>query len=354
MLDIAFIRQNADAVRAAIKNKRLDLDLDQLLAADKERREITASSTRSARARTRSGALIPKAPQGRAPQAGRGGRTGPGRHRAPRAGLRRSEADVRRPDAPRPERPAPGGARRQGRGRQRRDSQGRRAADFDFEPKDHVELMTSLRLVNWDGPRKFAGRSLVRADRARGVPGAGGSASGDRHPCRARDHARLPAGDGERARDDRARGSSRSAARRRTRSPPTSSFSSARARSPSSRCTATRRRRRALPIRYAGISPCFRREAGAHGKDTEASTACTSSRRWSRWSSARRTRRSPRRSTTRCSGTPRRSWQRWRSRTASRSRARAKSGSGRRASTRSSRGCRGGSVQRDALVLDAG
>src|ERR1700691_791585 len=28
---------------------------------------------------------------------------------------------------------------------------------FDFPVKDHVELMESLRLVNWDGPRKFAG-----------------------------------------------------------------------------------------------------------------------------------------------------------------------------------------------------
>ena len=28
---------------------------------------------------------------------------------------------------------------------------------FDFEAKDHVELMTALRLVNWDGPRRFAG-----------------------------------------------------------------------------------------------------------------------------------------------------------------------------------------------------
>ena len=34
-------------------------------------------------------------------------------------------------------------------------------------------------------------------------------------------------------------------------------------------CTATTRSTPAtLPIRYAGISPCFRREAGAHGKDT--------------------------------------------------------------------------------------
>ena len=39
MLDIAFIRQNPDVVRAAITNKRVDLDLDRLLAADKVRRE---------------------------------------------------------------------------------------------------------------------------------------------------------------------------------------------------------------------------------------------------------------------------------------------------------------------------
>src|SRR5260221_5070263 len=28
---------------------------------------------------------------------------------------------------------------------------------FDFTPKDHVELMQSLRMVEWDGPRRFAG-----------------------------------------------------------------------------------------------------------------------------------------------------------------------------------------------------
>ena len=62
-----------------------------------------------------------------------------------------------------------------------------------------------------------------------------------------------------------------------------------------------------LPIRYAGLSPCFRREAGAHGKDTrglyrvhqftkvEQVVFCSPTRRW------------PRRSTTRCSGTRRRS-----------------------------------------------
>ena len=34
-----------------------------------------------------------------------------------------------------------------------------------------------------------------------------------------------------------------------------------------------------LPLRYAGFSPCFRREAGAAGKDTRGSSACTSSTR---------------------------------------------------------------------------
>ena len=36
MLDIAFIRQNTDLVRAAAKNKRCDVDIDALLDADKQ------------------------------------------------------------------------------------------------------------------------------------------------------------------------------------------------------------------------------------------------------------------------------------------------------------------------------
>ena len=42
MLDIQFIRQSPDLVRAAIKNKGLDLNLDDLLAADTKRRETTS------------------------------------------------------------------------------------------------------------------------------------------------------------------------------------------------------------------------------------------------------------------------------------------------------------------------
>jgi len=61
MLDIQFIRQNADQVRAAIANKRLTLDLDELLAADKERRETTTLLEHRRARKNELSALVPKA-----------------------------------------------------------------------------------------------------------------------------------------------------------------------------------------------------------------------------------------------------------------------------------------------------
>src|SRR5271168_3893815 len=61
MLDIQFIRQHPDDVRAAIANKRLDLDLDTLLTADRQRREATASLEQRRARRNELSALIPKA-----------------------------------------------------------------------------------------------------------------------------------------------------------------------------------------------------------------------------------------------------------------------------------------------------
>ncbi|MEK7121673.1 MAG: serine--tRNA ligase, partial [Patescibacteria group bacterium] len=44
MLDIKFIRQNTEKVREAIKNKKVDLDLDKLLATDERRRHLLNES----------------------------------------------------------------------------------------------------------------------------------------------------------------------------------------------------------------------------------------------------------------------------------------------------------------------
>ena len=55
---------------------------------------------------------------------------------------------------------------------------------------------------------------------------------------------------------------------RSTTCPTTTCTSSGPARSRSPRCTPARSSTATLPLRYAGFSPCFRREAGAAGKDT--------------------------------------------------------------------------------------
>jgi seryl-tRNA synthetase len=61
MLDIQFIRQNADQVRAAIKNKGFTLDLDALLAADRERRDATTALELKRARKNELSASIPKA-----------------------------------------------------------------------------------------------------------------------------------------------------------------------------------------------------------------------------------------------------------------------------------------------------
>src|SRR5271170_5509560 len=68
MLDIQFIRQNTDQVRAAIQNKRLTLDLDDLLACDKDRREKTRELEERRARKNELSALIPKASKDERPR----------------------------------------------------------------------------------------------------------------------------------------------------------------------------------------------------------------------------------------------------------------------------------------------
>jgi seryl-tRNA synthetase len=269
MLDIAFIRQNPDVVRAAIKNKRFDLDLDELLAADKARRELaTELDVRRAR-KNEIGALIPKATKEDRPklvEEGKQVRTDI-EELEPKLTLAKKTFDdlmLRVPSIPRPEVPIGKGeednveVRKVGTPRK-----------FDFEPKDHVALMTSMNLVNWDGPRKFAGgRSyaltglgailelavtrmaidiLVKRGLTMVVP-----------PVMVKEKAMQGTGFFPTGREEAYAitadelfliGTSEVAL-------------------VSLHCDDTLEAA-SLPIRYAGISPCFRREAGAYGKDTK-------------------------------------------------------------------------------------
>lgn len=160
MLDIAFIRQNPDVVRAAVANKRLTLDVSALLDADRVRREHVARlDERRARKNVLS-AAIPKALAQERPKLIE-------EAKLVRAEIERLEPELleanktfddlmlRVPSIPRPEVPL---------GKGEEDNVEVRKVGtpraFDFAARDHLDLMTSLGLVNWEGPRKFAGQRL--------------------------------------------------------------------------------------------------------------------------------------------------------------------------------------------------
>ena len=269
MLDIAFIRQNAETVKTAALNKRLDLDVDALLAADKVRREtVGLLDTKRARKNALS-ALIPKAkPEERAALVAEA--------KEIRAEIERLEPALaeatrsldamllRVPSIPRPEVPV---------GRGEEDNVEVRKVGtpraFDFEPKDHVELMTSLGLVDWDGPRRFAGgrsyaliregallelavtRLAVDVLASRGmsivIP-----------PVMVKERAMIGTGFFPLGREE-----AYAITADELFLVGTSEVALVSLHADDTLDLAR------LPIKYAGISPCFRREAGAHGKDTK-------------------------------------------------------------------------------------
>src|SRR5262245_56480474 len=114
MLDIAFIRQNPDVVRAAIKNKRVDLDFDALLGADKERRETIANLEQARARKNETAALIPKASKEERPSLIEEGKTVKAELEGLEPTLKKAEETfkslmLRVPSIPRPEVPVGAG-----------------------------------------------------------------------------------------------------------------------------------------------------------------------------------------------------------------------------------------------------
>ena len=269
MLDINFIRHNADAVRAAITNKRVDLDLDQLLGADKERRETIAKIEQKRARKNEIAQLIPKASKEDRPKLIDEGKAVKGELEQLEPALtdvqkRYDDLMLRVPSIPRPEVPIGKGEednveiRKVGTPRK-----------FDFQPKDHIELVTLHGMVDWDGPRKFAGArsyalkglgailelavmrlavdTLVERGLTMVIP-----------PVMVRERAMTGTGFFPLGRED-----AFAITADELFLVGTSEVSLV-----SLHCDETLDAAQ-LPIRYAGISNCFRREAGAAGKDTK-------------------------------------------------------------------------------------
>ena len=268
MLDIQYIRQNAEQVRAAIKNKGFDLDLEEVLAADRERRETTTVLEQKRARKNELSASIPKASKDERPKLVDEAK----QIRAdieqlePRAGevqRRFQDLMLRVPSVPRPEVPIGKGeadnveVRRVGTPRV-----------FDFTPKDHVELMALLHMVEWDGPRRFAGgrsyalvgdgallemavlRLAVDTLIERGLKLVA-------PPVMVKERAMTGTGFFPLGKEEAYAITADEMFLIGTSEVPLVSMHS------EDTLDAA-----ALPLRYAGISPCFRREAGAHGKDT--------------------------------------------------------------------------------------
>ncbi len=268
MLDIQFIRQNADLVRAAITNKRLELDLDELLAADRERREATTTLELKRARKNELSAQIPKASKDDRPKLvdeAKQIRTDIEQLEPALADVQRRFNDLmlRVPSLPRPEVPIGKGEednveiRKVGAPRK-----------FDFQPKDHVELMTALGFVEWDGPRKFAGgRSYALVGDGALLELAVLRLAVDTviergmklvlPPVMVKERAMTGTGFFPGGRNEAYAITADELFLIGTSEVPLVSM----------HCDDTLDAE-ALPIKYAGISPCFRREAGAAGKDT--------------------------------------------------------------------------------------
>ena len=118
------------------------------------------------------------------------------------------------------------------------------------------------------GGGRARGRLALRLPQGpAGAAGAGAGALGARAAGRARVRARDPAGARARGGAATAPASCPTPSSRSTACPTTTSTWPAPARCRWPRCTPARSSSE-LPLRYAGFSPCFRREAGAAGKDT--------------------------------------------------------------------------------------
>jgi len=269
MLDIAFIRNNPDIVRAAITNKRCDVSLDELLDADKARRDAVGELDKKRARKNEIASLIPKASKEERPTLIEEGKAVKGdiERLEPTLTLANKRFDdlmLRVPSVPRPEVPI---------GKGEEDNvEVRKVGElrtFDYTPKDHVELMTLHKMVNWDGPRKYAGGrsyalmgigallelavtrlavdTLVERGLTMVIP-----------PVMVKERAMTGTGFFPLGREEAYGITADELFLVGTSEVPLVSL----------HCDETIDHS-ALPIRYAGISNCFRREAGAYGKDTK-------------------------------------------------------------------------------------
>lgn len=268
MLDIHVIRENPEGVREAIRVKKFEVDLDRLIELDGRRRDLVHRSEQlRAEKNTLAGSFSKLPKEERDVAVARSKEVG--------AELKEMEGVLatvqveldalmlRVPNIPAPEVPE---------GDSDEDNLVLRywgeKREFDFTPKDHIALCAHLGLVDFDRPRRFAGA------RSYALLGDGAlleqavlrfaldSLADDGFvavapPVLVREEALVGTGFFPLGYEDTYRTERGELFLVGTSEVSLVSMHAGEILEPSQ-----------LPVRYAGISPCFRREAGAAGKDT--------------------------------------------------------------------------------------
>ena len=138
-----------------------------------------------------------------------------------------------------------------------------------FEPRDHLELGQLLGAIDVERGAKVSGARFYYLTGVGRAARAGAHPAGDGQGGRVGLHADDPAGPGQAERHGGHRVPRAGGRRRLLPGEGRPLPRRHRPRWPSRRTTPTRSSTpTSLPIRYAGFSPCYRREAGSYGKDT--------------------------------------------------------------------------------------
>jgi seryl-tRNA synthetase len=161
MLDLHDIRERAAEVKTNIRDRNVNVDVDALLAADRRAREAKTRLDELRRRRNEIGAAMQGGltPEQRGPLVEEGRRLKEEEaalerdHQAAEA--ERHERLLQVPNFSHPQ--APVGAEESHNRVLRTHGS---LPEFDFKPKDHVELMEALQLVDFDGGAKVAGQKF--------------------------------------------------------------------------------------------------------------------------------------------------------------------------------------------------
>lgn len=160
MLDIAFIRNNADVIKDGMRKKKMFMDLDELLAVDDELRKLRAEVEKFRADRNRISKEIPKLKSEEKDRA-------VAEVKAAKDGLNEKEPQLRDAEirfeqlmlmVPNPPLPVvPEGESEEDNVELRKFGT---PPEFDFPPKDHLELAEALDILDMPRAVKFAGARM--------------------------------------------------------------------------------------------------------------------------------------------------------------------------------------------------